>query len=88
MVRFSNAVTQRSIHLGGTLSLRRLQAILEWAKEYDLSEVKTVIVRGDGANWVEAGKGEFARSVMQLDGFHLARACGRGLGKELGRHVE
>ena len=62
-------------------------ASLEWAKEYDLAGVKRVIVGGDGANWVEAGKGEFARSVMQLDGFHLARACGRGFGKELGRQV-
>jgi hypothetical protein len=62
-------------------------ASLEWAKQYDLANVETVIVGGDGANWVEAGTGEFARSVLQLDGFHLARACGRGFGKELGRQV-
>lgn len=62
-------------------------ASVEWSKVYDLSKVGTVVVGGDGANWVEAGKGEFAHALMQLDGFHLARACGRGFGKELGHQV-
>lgn len=46
-----------------------------------------MVVGGDGANWIETGGEEFANAVVQLDGFHLARACGRGFGKELGAQV-
>lgn len=58
-------------------------ATLQWAKKYDLSKVKLVVVGGDGANWIGEEKVEgFGRVVGQLDGYHLARACGRALGKE------
>jgi hypothetical protein len=60
-------------------------ATLEWAKKYELSQVKLVVVGGDGANWIGEEKVEgFGRVVGQLDGYHLARACGRALGKERG----
>jgi len=60
---------------------------VEWSKVYDLSKVRTVVIGGDGANWIASGTGEFSNSVMQLDGFHLARACGRGFGKQQGHHI-
>lgn len=60
-------------------------ASLEWAKEYDLSKIDLVVVGGDGANWIAEGTGLFRKALFQLDGFHLARACGRGFGKNLGR---
>lgn len=37
-----------------------------------------MVIGGDGANWIDGGLEEFAVSIRQLDGFHLARACGRG----------
>ncbi len=51
---------------------------LEWAKKWDLSCLKKLIIGGDGANWIDSGVGEFPDAVRNLDGFHLARACGRG----------
>jgi len=60
-------------------------ASLEWAKVWDLSSLKEIVIGGDGAKWIDSGIGEFSGSIRQLDGFHLARACGRGWqeGKEL-----
>jgi hypothetical protein len=51
---------------------------LEWARKWDFDFLKEIVIGGDGANWIDNGIGEFAHSVRQLDGFHLARACGRG----------
>lgn len=51
---------------------------LEWSRNWDLSYPMQIVIGGDGANWIDKGLEEFARSVRQLDGFHLARACGRG----------
>jgi hypothetical protein len=51
---------------------------LEWAKQWDLGYLKEIVIGGDGAKWIDSGIGEFAGSIRQLDGYHLARACGRG----------
>lgn len=44
-----------------------------------------MVVGGDGANWIAEGARLFGSALFQLDGFHLARACGRGFGKEMGQ---
>jgi hypothetical protein len=62
-------------------------ASMEWAKAYDLSRLRRVVVGGDGANWIGEGAAVFSCGVRQLDGFHLARACGRAFGKGLGRQL-
>ena len=62
-------------------------ASLEWGKQYALGAVKRFVVGGDGANWIRQGVYELPNAVFQLDGFHLARACGRGYGKKLGRAI-
>ena len=62
-------------------------ASLEWGKQYALDKVKLFVVGGDGANWIRGGAQEFGNAVFQLDGFHLARACGRGYGKQRGRAI-
>ena len=62
-------------------------ASLEWGKQYALDAVKWFVVGGDGANWIRQGADELPNSEFQLDGFHLARACGRGYGKKLGRAI-
>ena len=47
-----------------------------------------MVVGGDGANWIEGHEREGLGAVIgQLDGFHLARACGRALGKDVGREL-
>ena len=51
---------------------------LEWSRKWDLGYLKEIVIGGDGANWIDSGIAEFARAIRQLDGFHLARACGRG----------
>jgi len=53
-------------------------ASLEWSKKWDLSYPGQVVIGGDGAAWIDSGIEEFAGSIRQLDGFHLARACGQG----------
>lgn len=53
-------------------------ASLEWSRHWDLSSLNRIVIGGDGASWIDGGIGEFAGSIRQLDGFHLARACGRG----------
>jgi hypothetical protein len=62
-------------------------ASVEWAKAYDWSRLRLVVVGGDGANWIGEGAGVFSGGVSQLDGFHLAQACGRALGKGLGHQL-
>ena len=62
-------------------------ASLEWGKQYAMDAVKLFVVGGDGANWVREGAYELPTAEFQLDGFHLARACGRGYGKKLGRAI-
>jgi Uncharacterised protein family (UPF0236) len=53
-------------------------ASLEWAKVWDLSYLKEIVIGGDGARWIDSGTSEIPGAIRQLDGFHLARACGRG----------
>jgi hypothetical protein len=53
-------------------------ASLEWSRHWDLGHLEKIIIGGDGASWIDSGVEEFAGSIRQLDGFHLARACGRG----------
>jgi hypothetical protein len=53
-------------------------ASLEWDKQWDLEYLQEIIIGGDGASWIDSGINEIAGSLRQLDGFHLARACGRG----------
>ena len=62
-------------------------ASLEWARQYALDRVKMVVVGGDGANWIRGGVEHFAPAVYQLDGFHLARACGQGYGSQIGATI-
>jgi hypothetical protein len=53
-------------------------ASLEWSRHWDLGHLEKIVIGGDGASWIDSGLEEFADSIRQLDGFHLARACGRG----------
>lgn len=53
-------------------------ASLEWARVWDLSYVREIVIGGDGARWIDSGIEEIPGAVRQLDGFHLARACGKG----------
>jgi len=53
-------------------------ASLEWSRVWDLSYPKEIVIGGDGAKWIDEGVGSFRGALRQLDGFHLARACGRG----------
>jgi hypothetical protein len=53
-------------------------ASLEWDKQWDLEYLQEIIIGGDGASWIDSGINEIPGSRRQLDGFHLARACGRG----------
>lgn len=62
-------------------------ASLAFERHWDLAAVGQVVVGGDGAAWIEAGAELFAGAVRQLDGFHLARACGRALGKQEGARL-
>ena len=59
-------------------------ASLEWGKQYALERVKQFVVGGDGANWIHKGVEALGHAVFHLDGFHLARACDRGYGGEIG----
>ncbi|UCH60855.1 MAG: ISLre2 family transposase [Anaerolineales bacterium] len=58
---------------------------LAWAHKWDLSSVQEVIHGGDGARWVRAGAQEFPGAIWQLDSYHLARACGRAMGAQVGQ---
>jgi hypothetical protein len=62
-------------------------ACLAWARQWDLSRVREVVVGGDGAEWIRAGTAEFPGAVWQLDNFHLARACGRAYGAQVGQEL-
>jgi hypothetical protein len=53
-------------------------ASLEWSRVWDLSYPQEIVMGGDGAKWIEEGVDVFAVAKRQLDGFHLARASGRG----------
>jgi len=53
-------------------------ASLEWARVWDLSYLKEMVIGGDGAKWIDRGVEEVPGAIRQLDGFHLARSCGRG----------
>jgi hypothetical protein len=54
---------------------------VKWAKAYDLSRLRLVVVGGDGANRIGKGAEVFANGIGQLDGFHLPPACGQAMGK-------
>jgi hypothetical protein len=58
---------------------------LAWAHKWDLKSVQEVIHGGDGASWVRAGAEEFPAAIWQLDSYHLARACGRAMGAQVGQ---
>lgn len=60
-------------------------ASLAWARRWDVSRVREVIIGGDGAGWIRAGTEEFPTAVWHLDNFHLARACGRAYGAQVGQ---
>jgi hypothetical protein len=62
-------------------------AWLAWAQQWDLSRVREVIIGGDGAGWIRAGTTEFLGAIWQLDNFHLARACGRAYGAQVGQEL-
>jgi hypothetical protein len=53
-------------------------ASLEWSRVWDLSYPQEIVIGGDGAQWIDRGLEEFPGAIRQLDGFHLARACGKG----------
>jgi hypothetical protein len=60
---------------------------LSWGHKWDLGHVQEVILAGDGARWIRAGTQEWPGAIWQMDSYHLARACGRALGKKVGRAV-
>jgi hypothetical protein len=62
-------------------------ASIAWARRWDPSSVREVIIGGDGAGWIRAGREAFPGAIWQLDSFHLARACGRAFGAEMGRQL-
>ena len=62
-------------------------ASLEWGKQYALERVKQFVVGVDGANWIHKGVEALGHAVFHLDGFHLARARGRGYGRRIGTSV-
>jgi hypothetical protein len=53
-------------------------ASIEWSRVWDLGYLKEIVIGGDGAKWIDEGVEVFAGAIRQLDGFHLARASGRG----------
>lgn len=60
-------------------------ASLAWARRWDVSRVREVIIGGDGASWIRAGAEAFPAAIWHLDNFHLARACGRAYGAQVGQ---
>jgi hypothetical protein len=62
-------------------------ASLAWARWWDVSRVREVIIGGDGAGWIRAGAEEFPTAIWHLDNFHLARACGRAYGAQVGQEL-
>jgi hypothetical protein len=62
-------------------------AALAWARQWDLSRIREVIIGGDGASWIRAGAEEFPGAIWHLDNFHLARACGRAYGAQVGQEL-
>ncbi|HGG63540.1 MAG TPA: hypothetical protein ENK34_03105 [Rhodobacteraceae bacterium] len=58
---------------------------LTWSRNWNLSRIRHFVIGGDGAGWLRQGVEHFPNSVWQLDGFHLARACRRALGKAQGQ---
>lgn len=62
-------------------------ASLAWARQWDVSCVREVIISGDGAGWIRAGCEAFPGAIWHLDNFHLARACGRAYGAQVGQEL-
>ena len=59
-------------------------ASLAWFTHWDVRHIQEVILGGDGAGWIEKGQAVLSQAIRQVDGFHLKRACGRALGREMG----
>jgi hypothetical protein len=62
-------------------------ASLAWARQWNVSRIREVIIGGDGASWIRAGVEEFPGAIWHLDNFHLARACGRAYGAQVGQEL-
>jgi len=62
-------------------------ASIAWTRQWDVSCVREVIISGDGASWIRAGSEVFPGAIWHLDNFHLARACGRAYGAEVGQEL-
>jgi hypothetical protein len=62
-------------------------ASLAWARRWDVSRIREVIIGGDGAAWIRAGTEAFPGAIWHLDNFHLARACGRVYGAQVGQEL-
>ena len=62
-------------------------ASLVWFSHWDVRRIQEVILGGDGAGWIEKGREVLSQVIRQVDGFHLKRACGRALGREMGERL-
>lgn len=60
---------------------------LAWARKWDLTSIQDVILNGDGAKWIRTGVEQLPGAIWQLDGFHLARDCGRAFGTQADRVI-
>ncbi len=60
-------------------------ASVAWWQVWDFNKVRRVVLNGDDAAWIEEGKHIFANAIRQQDGFHIARACQRALGRDEGQ---
>ena len=80
-------VTDKAVYTGIMSGERFWEGFsLTLAKKYDLSQVGTVIVGGDGAPWVKEGS-EFLGGIYELDKFHLKRALNQTLDNGLAVEV-
>jgi len=82
------ALTGKRVYVHGVDNLTFWEgASLAWSRYWNLSGIGHFVIGGDGAAWIRGGTRHFPNSVWQLDGFHLARACRRALGKEQGQRL-
>ncbi len=82
------ALTGKRVYIHGVDNLSFWEgASLAWSRYWNLSRIGHFVIGGDGAGWIRQGVDHFPNSVWQLDGFHLARACRRALGKEQGQRL-
>jgi len=84
--RAGYALVGKRIYVHGVENLSFWEgASLSWSHHWDLSRIGEIVLGGDGADWIQRGSAHFAASIWQLDGFHLARACRRAVGRDFGR---